>query len=138
MWWVGDGGLEGGGRLGGLDGWVECGVCVVHETVCGMCMCMYVHVCVCMWSYVYTPTYPITPPITYPHPITHTHRIPSPHTQQREGTILFNNLEPGKNFDLLSSTVYLDSNDAHIPELTVRETLNLAAQAQGIGEKESM
>lgn len=50
------------------------------------------------------------------------------------GDILFN----GKSFDqfkAVHTAAYVDQNDLHQPELTVRETFNFAARVQGVGHK---
>ena len=53
---------------------------------------------------------------------------------QVSGDITYN----GKGFDqfqAVHTTAYLDQNDLHIAELTVRETFDFAARCQGIGHK---
>ena len=51
-----------------------------------------------------------------------------------KGSITYN----GKGFDqfqAVHTAAYVDQNDLHQAELTVRETLNFAARCQGIGHK---
>ena len=53
---------------------------------------------------------------------------------QVSGNITYN----GKNFhefQAVHTSAYVDQNDLHIAELTVRETLDFAARCQGIGHK---
>ena len=50
------------------------------------------------------------------------------------GSIMYN----GKGFDqfrAVHTAAYVDQNDLHQPELTVRETFNFAARCQGTGHK---
>ena len=50
------------------------------------------------------------------------------------GDVTFN----GKGFDqfrAVHTAAYVDQNDLHQPELTVRETFNFAARVQGVGQK---
>ena len=54
-----------------------------------------------------------------------------------DGEITYN----GKGFDqfrAVHTAAYVDQNDLHQPELTVRETFNFAARCQGTGHKAGM
>ncbi len=55
-------------------------------------------------------------------------------TMDTTGSITYN----GKGFDqfrAVHTSAYVDQNDLHQPELTVRETFNFAARCQGTGHK---
>lgn len=61
-------------------------------------------------------------------------RLHKSSTMDTTGSITYN----GKGFDqfrAVHTSAYVDQNDLHQPELTVRETFNFAARCQGTGHK---
>ena len=53
---------------------------------------------------------------------------------QLSGDITYNGKQFNE-FQAVHTSAYVDQNDLHQAELTVRETLNFAARCQGIGHK---
>ena len=53
---------------------------------------------------------------------------------QVSGNITYNGKKFSE-FQAVHTSAYVDQNDLHIAELTVRETLDFAARCQGIGHK---
>jgi len=50
-------------------------------------------------------------------------------------TLLLGPPGAGNQFRAVHTSAYVDQNDLHQPELTVRETFNFAARCQGTGHK---
>lgn len=53
---------------------------------------------------------------------------------QIEGDITYNG-KTFKEFVVQRTSAYIEQTDLHLPELTVRETMNFAARVQGVGHK---